>query len=253
LSRLSNQRYLARVTLTFALLALSAFAAGLARGFSGFGAALIFIPIASALTSPAFAAPLLLVIDVVLTLPMIAPAWRLADRREVLTMALGSVVGVPLGAYALSVVDPLILRWAITALAIAMLALILSGWRYRGAPHTGAVVGVGAVAGVFSGAAQIGGPPVVAWFAGRGNEPGQQRANIILFFAIGSCLTIASYLWRDLFSREVFVAAVAAGPGYGIGLWLGSKAFHVAPAAVFRAICIGLIALAILFGLPLWS
>ena len=134
-----------------------------------------------------------------------------------------------------------------------MLALILSGWRYKGAPDPGTVIGVGAMAGVFSGAAQIGGPPVVAWFAGRGNEPGQQRANIILFFGIGSVLTIISYLWRDLFSREVLAATLFTGPGYGFGLWLGAKGFRLAPPVVFRRICIGLIALAILLGLPIWS
>ena len=48
-----------------AVLAAAAFIAGLARGFSGFGAALIFMPLASVVVTPQVAAPLLLVVDAV--------------------------------------------------------------------------------------------------------------------------------------------------------------------------------------------
>ncbi len=48
-----------------AFLAFAAFVAGLSRGFSGFGAALIFIPLGSAAVGPALAAPILLAIDAV--------------------------------------------------------------------------------------------------------------------------------------------------------------------------------------------
>ena len=52
-------------TSTQAILAivLIALIAGLARGFSGFGAALIFVPMASAVIGPKVAALLLLVVD----------------------------------------------------------------------------------------------------------------------------------------------------------------------------------------------
>ena len=49
-----------------AMFAGAAFLAGLARGFSGFGAALIFIPLASAIVGPRVASAVLLVVDAVL-------------------------------------------------------------------------------------------------------------------------------------------------------------------------------------------
>ena len=48
---------------TVVFLIAAALAAGLARGFSGFGAALIFVPLASAVVGPQVAVPLLLVVD----------------------------------------------------------------------------------------------------------------------------------------------------------------------------------------------
>jgi hypothetical protein len=65
-------------------------------------------------------------------------------------------------------------------------------------------------------------------------------------------LTLASYLWRGLFSREVFLAALYTAPAYGVGLWLGAQAFGLASPLLFRRICLALIAAAIVLGLPLW-
>src|SRR3954451_13767337 len=139
-------------------IAVSAFAAGLARGFSGFGSALIFIPLASSLIGAMLASPLLLVIDFIAAAPLIPNAWRHAERRDVGTMLLGTLIGVPVGTWALTRMDPLAVRWMIVALIIPMLALLISGWRYRGNPTTALTAAVGGVAGFFNGVAQVGGP-----------------------------------------------------------------------------------------------
>jgi len=55
----------------FAFVALTA---GLARGFSGFGAALIFMPLASAIAGPQTAAAVLVLIDLVFSVPLIVKA-----------------------------------------------------------------------------------------------------------------------------------------------------------------------------------
>jgi uncharacterized membrane protein YfcA len=100
-----------------ATLAATAFVAAMARGFSGFGGALIFIPLASAMIGPKAAMPLMLIVDGVLTVGLVPNAWRLGDKRDVGTMALGALIGVPLGAWLLVSINPLTIRWAIVVLA----------------------------------------------------------------------------------------------------------------------------------------
>lgn len=104
--------------------------------FSGFGAALIFIPLASAIVGPRIASAVLLVVDGVLTLGMIPAAWRMADRREVFTMSAGAVIGVPAGTALLSYGNPLTLRWLISCVVVLLLLFLISGWRYSGRPKT---------------------------------------------------------------------------------------------------------------------
>ena len=234
----------------YVFLAALACVAGLARGFSGFGAALIFVPLASSVVGPKLAAPILLAIDNVAALGLVPAAWRAADRSSVGWMALGAAICGPFGAYALGHWPTLDVRWAMAGLAFALLALLMSGWRYRGRPNAPVTMGVGAIAGFLSGLAQAGGPPVVAYWLGGGSRAETTRANIILFFVASSVITTTGYLWQGLFSSRVLWLAVAAGPGYALGLALGSRLFGRASEASFRRISYALIALAAVASLP---
>lgn len=235
---------------SLALLAAITLAASLARGFSGFGAALIFVPLVSALLGPQIAAPLLLVTDGIMAAGMIPGAVRTADRPNVLTMALGAVVGVPAGTWLLASQDPLVLRWGIFVLAVLMLALLVSGWRYRGRPKAPLTVLVGTISGLFSGAAQIGGPPVVAYWLG-GPSPAQTvRANIVFYFAISTVISAVGYVWGGLITTRILALAVIIAPIYGLGTWAGSRMFGLASEHAFRRICLAMIAVAALISMP---
>src|ERR1700743_2789404 len=133
--------------------------AGIARGFSGFGSALIFMPLASSIAPPRLVAALLLVIDFVAAAPLLPNAWRQADRKATAVMVVGAFVGVPIGTYCLVRLDPVSTRWIISGFVAALLVLLLSGWRYRGKEHTALSVAIGWVSGFCSGLGQDGGPP----------------------------------------------------------------------------------------------
>jgi uncharacterized protein len=234
-----------------AFLVASAFVAALARGFSGFGGALIFVPLASAAIGPKAAAPLLLIIDAVAAAALLPDAWRHGDRREVGTMALGALAGVPFGTWVLTRMDATALRWLIVATVVLLLALLMSGWRYRGRPSVPLTLGVGGVSGLFSGAAQVGGPPVVAYWLGGAAEARTVRANVVLYFAIVTVFATVSYAAQGLLTMSVLGLAFVTGPIYGLGLYCGSWLFGRAGEQVFRVICYALIGAAAALGLPL--
>src|SRR5580700_11184635 len=148
---------------THAAIAISvvAFIAGTARGFSGFGSALIFMPLASSLAAPRLVAALLLVIDFVAAAPLLPNAWKHADRKATAVMVAGALVGVPVGTWFLSWLDPVTTRWIISGFVFALLLLLLSGWRYRGKDFPALSIGIGGLSGFCSGLAQTGGPPIV--------------------------------------------------------------------------------------------
>ena len=227
-----------------------AFVAGLARGFSGFGSALIFMPLASSIAAPRLVAALLLIIDFVAALPLIPNAWKHADRRATAVIVFGALIGVPIGTYFLTVLDPVTTRWIISTFVFALLLLLLSGWRYRGKDHTAISVGIGGLSGFCSGLAQTGGPPIVGYWLGRPVASTIARANIMLFFAASDFFSVVSYALTGLITTESILFSLVVGPVYAIGVLLGAQLFGRASESLFRSICYALIAIAVIAGLP---
>lgn len=92
---------------------------------------------------------------------------------------------------------------------------------------------------------------MVAYWLGGNFTPQTVRANIVLYFAISSVLSVASYLVAGILTWETVQLSVMIGPAFAFGLFAGARLFSLANEAVFRRICYGLIAAAAIVGLPL--
>ena len=166
-------------------------------------------------------------------------------------MVFGALIGVPIGTYFLSRLEPVTTRWIISVFVAALLLLLLSGWRYRGKDHAAISIGIGGLSGFCSGLAQTGGPPIVGYWLGRPIASVVARANIVLFFGASDFFSAVSYAATGLITMDAIRFALVVGPVYGIGVWFGASLFGKASEVLFRAICYALIAAAVLFGLPL--
>src|SRR6202012_3986014 len=224
---------------------------GIARGFSGFGSALIFMPLASSIAPPRLVAALLLVIDFVAAAPLLPNAWRQADRKATVVMVVGAFVGVPIGTWLLTRLDPVTTRWIISGFVAALLVLLLSGWRYRGRDHVALSVGIGALSGFCSGLAQPGAPPIVGYWLGRPVASQIARANIVLFFAASDFFSVVSYAASGLINRDAVLFSLLVGPICAGGIGCTTLLVGRASEATFRGICYALIAAAVIFGLPI--
>jgi uncharacterized membrane protein YfcA len=193
----------------------------------------------------------LLTIDFVAAMPLVPDAWERADRKATTIIVAGALVGVPIGTFFLSRLDPVTTRWVISAFVCALLLLLVSGWRYRGKDHPALAIGIGSLSGFCSGLAQTGGPPIVGYWLGRPIKPDIARANIVLFFAASDCFSVASYVVAGLINPDAIRFALLVGPVYAIGVICGASLFGRASERLFRAICYSLIALSVIVGLPL--
>ena len=227
--------------------------AGLVRGFSGFGSALIYMPLISAIYSPAVAAPTILLIDTLCGLPFAIHAWPQANRREVLPVAVGGVVGVPLGVMALVYVSPLSLRWFIAVLVLIALATLAAGWRYHGKPTVPAALGVGVMSGFGAGAVQIGAPPLLVFWLGGKNSATTVRANIMVYFVVQGTLTFILYFYNGLFTAPVVVLSLMFGVPFALAMFGGAYWFHGSSDVLYRRVAYAIIGLAGLVSLPLFD
>ena len=117
----------------YAAMAVAALA-GVTRGFSGFGGAMIYMPLIAAIYDPRIAAVTILLVDFVSATPFAIPEVRRCTWREVGPLSIAMAVGLPIGTWALLVLDPIVLRWCIAAVVLSLVPVLASGWRYHGPP-----------------------------------------------------------------------------------------------------------------------
>jgi len=227
--------------------------AGFVRGFSGFGSALVYIPLISAVYEPRVAATTLLLIDLVGSAPFtVRELWR-CNWREVVPIGTAAALAVPVGAMALVLVDPIVLRWVIAVLVLGLLAVLVSGWRYRGRPSLPVTVGVGLFAGLGGGAVQIAGPAVIIFWLGGANDAATVRANLMVFFLLMDAIGILAYLAQGILTGNLIALSVLLGVPFVVAMWIGARFFHGTSDAGYRRAAYAIIVLAAIVSLPVWD
>ena len=227
--------------------------AGFVRGFSGFGSALIYMPLISAVYGPRIAAPTLLLIDTICGFPFALKAIPDCNWREVRLVMIAGAIGVPAGVVALVLVNALTLRWLIAVLVLVAVAILASGWRYHGKPTVAASLGVGALSGFGAGAVQIAAPPLLVYWLGGQNSAATVRANIMVYFIMQGVLTFLFYLYGALFTTESLALALLLGVPFGLAMTAGASRFHGTSDAFYRRTAYVIIAFAGLASLPIFD
>ncbi|HEX6317524.1 MAG TPA: sulfite exporter TauE/SafE family protein [Burkholderiales bacterium] len=205
--------------------ALIAAVAGVIRGITGFGGAMVMTPPFALMFGPWLAVPIGLILESLVALPMVFQTRHLVRWRLIGPMCLAAVLAVPLGVQVLVSVDPLLLRRAIAGTVIVFSLLLFVGWRHAGAPRIGTSVGLGAVSGAMIGSVGMGAPPVILYLLSGPDPIERTRANVNLYLVIGSLAAIAVLLGHGVLDPEALWLCLLLTPGYYAGLVLGVRLF----------------------------
>src|SRR5215469_9724028 len=229
---------------TFIVLAATTFGSALLYAISGFGFAVLAVPLFLLFLDPAPAIELVIIISTVLSiivlrglLPAIAPSL-------LLRLALGSLVGLPLGLVAFRYADPILVRAAAGALIFGFAILMAISRRRSRQPEQGKHrtafamsprldLAVGAVSGIAAALVGQAGPPVLVYLLLAGAAARTVRATLFAFFALSYGVTLASHAVTIGIPTPTWLAAGILIPfaffgclaGRPIGDRLGPEAF----------------------------
>lgn len=234
------------LSFSFLIAAGVALVAGMVRGFAGFGAAMVMTPVFSALYGPAVGVALCLLLEIVVALPLLPRAVGMVNWRRIGLILAAAIVGAPLGNLALTAIAPEPMRWTISAIVLAAVAMLASGWRYHGKPHSAATLTAGVSSGFLNGLSGMAGPPIVFYYL-AGNEPAAEvRANLTTYFVFVDLAAVAVFVARDLIGWSTFVQGAALAPAVIVGGLLGERLFPLASDVFYRrlALCL-LVAVAV--------
>ncbi|MDG2474418.1 MAG: sulfite exporter TauE/SafE family protein [Paracoccaceae bacterium] len=207
---------------------------GFLRGFLGFGAALLIVPVLSAILTPERALVIVFLIELPTVIYLMPGAYRAGDPKTVAPIILAMFFTIPFGVYFLVSADPEVIKVVISLLVLAMVGLLASGWKPKNEIRMGTMLLAGSLSGLISGAAGVGGPPFVTALMARNESAERTRSNIILSLNSMSLLTIANYFYSGLVTINLLTLSLALVPFYVVFTWYGARYFGNSGNAYFK-------------------
>lgn len=231
----------------------AAFVAGTIRGFTGFGTALIYMPVAAQVLDPLWAIISVMVMDVFGPLPNLPKAFRTADKPDLIRLVGATAVTLPIGLWVLGLMSPDLFQIIVSVLALVMLACLLGGLRYRGRVGPKLVTTTGGLAGFLGGVSGMPGPPVILLYLAGPNPANVVRASTMTYlFLYDVVLMVIVALKGALLAVPVGVGLLMALPNL-LGNMLGGLIFRPEFERIYRNVAYSVIGAAALSGLPIWG
>ncbi len=235
----------------FGLLAAAAFVAGLVRGFSGFGTAMVYLPVAGQVLSPFAALTTLVSMDLIGPLPNIPRALREGARGDLLWLLAGTGLGLPIGVWALSQVAPEIFRYGVSLVALVLLVILIAGLRYRGRVTRALVGATGTLSGLLAGSVGLPGPPVILFYMASPHPARVIRATIMVFLLASDVLMLGVLGLKGLLAAQAVVLGLVLALPYMAGNVAGAAIFRPRAERLYRAVAYAIIAASAIAGLPI--
>ncbi len=213
----------------------AALGASFVRGLTGFGMAILLVPILALALPPVEAVVLGNCLSLLIGITEVRMLVREAERSA---WVIGGIVVLttPLGLWALFSTSADIARVVIALIAFsAFLAILLPR---RGSDLPGRLVtgSVGVLSGLMTGYAGMPGPPVVPFYAGRALPRITIKASMLLIFTIAASAGLASATWLGILRWELVVFALVMLPVILLGNRLGSAVSGRISDPVWRAV-----------------
>lgn len=233
-----------------ALLLAIAVLAGLVRGFAGFGAGMVFVPVAATVVGPAAAVGLIWTIDVPITLHYAAGSTRGCNWRDIGPLLLGCLLGLPVGMMLLTGLDPTALRWATSVFILLSVAAMASGWRYHGRPGMGMTGSVGLLSGLTTGLIGIGGPFIAMFWLGGPDDAGTVKRNLNAYFGLTTVTIGPAFFVKGIITGGLILSALPLIVAYTAGVLAGTSGFQRGGQGIYRPIALFVAAAAAISSLP---
>jgi uncharacterized membrane protein YfcA len=207
-------------------------------GVTGFGASPITVPVLAHFLPLPFVLSLAAALDLGSAALLGVHTMKQADVRELLVLAPFTIIGLALGVTLLVRLprDATLLALGVFVCAYALYIVLRRGPRRPLGRAWAAPAGL--LSGVIGALFGVGGPPYVAYIAGRIPEATAQRATISLMVALNVGLRVAAFAIAGLYAnRDLWLAIGLLLPIAWAGVWIGNRIHaRVAPATVVRVV-----------------
>ena len=215
------------------------------RSFTGFGGAILAIPLLSLFFSLNFIIPVECLFEVVLSLVLIPRVCRDVDWGSLVYIVIGALAGSVAGVHLLESTANETLE---TILGVVVILVAVS--MVRGGPKESRGISkkwglpVGVAGGVIGGMLGASGPAYVTYLAYQISEKHRFRATLIAIFAIEYGFRLGLFFYRGLLASEQLEFAMWLAPAVVIATLAGQVAHFKVSERLFRLAVAGVLMVA---------
>lgn len=223
---------------TLAISSVALLAAGMVRGFSGFGLSALLMAAISLRIPPIQLIPVCFLLEAIASMVMLRGRMAKGNTRLVIGLVAGYAVGIPLGLATTHSIEPETSR-LIAFLLILVLALLQM---FKISPtflsHRWGVYVAGFIAGVATGLASVGGMVIALYVLTLHAKPSEIRSALVLFFFASMLVTGFWMISTGTMNTLAFTRGLAFAPIMIVGVLLGTWLFRPSLEPFYKRFCL---------------
>jgi len=217
------------------------FAAGLVRGFAGFALSAVVMASLVALFPPIDLIPICFILEGASSIAMFRGGAKQADMQVVWGLVVSSAIGVPIGLFATTTLDPELSKLVALAVILILTSLQLLRVSPRFIKTKSGLYMSGLTAGIVTGLASVGGLVVALYVLASKSDPRTMRASLVMFLALGMFTTVFYHLAFGILDKQAFIRGAVFTPIVLSGVFIGSSLFRPSLAGFYKTFCLVLL------------
>jgi len=225
------------------------FVASIIRGFNGFGFSATCISGFSFILPAIEIVPIILILEVFISIFMIPYIWNKIDWSFVLKLLIGIAVGSPIGLYLLKYFSPETTHLYVCLIIIFFSILLMKGYTNRNINNDQSKIFTGVISGTLNGLTTLGGMPVALFLLVTSIQPAVIRGSLAaLFFLTDVYAFILSFFGGivDMITIYRTLPLIIILP---IGVFIGNKFFIKSKEQLYRKVVFYFLIVISIFGI----
>jgi len=214
---------------------------GVIFGMTGFGFALVSVPPLLLIYEPGTIVALTFAISLATSWLVVVSGRRELERRLVLALLPGALVGMVVGARVLTAVDPVAVKIVAGVFVCVYSVTLLAGFQPSGGRSGWVVTAAGMASGALATSTGLSGPPIIMLFAARGLAKDAFRSTISAYFVLISIAGLPILVESGALGRAELQTAGLLTPAAIAGTLLGNRIVRHLTAHGFRRLTLVLL------------
>jgi len=210
--------------------------AGFTQGFTGFGSALIMLPLLTMLTGVKTVVPLVVLLGTCINAILFFQVHRHIEWKRVRILLVAAAPGIFCGVYILKTMSTGFLELLISVLLVAFPSYLMSKDVPKQEIAAGWAWPVGFLSGVLGGSINAGGPPVIIYTAMQPWGKLPIKSTLVGFFLVTSMVIGAVQAAGGLMTGKVLTLFATGLPALVTGVLVGSYLFNRVDSGAYKKV-----------------